>query len=437
MRIRDRIHTDRLPPSYYTASCNDLAPFQRLEGTEKADVCIIGGGFTGVAAAVELAERGVDVILLEQNQIGWGASGRNGGQVLGGYGPELDEFDKYTAVYGQDNARTAWEMANETTDIIRDRVAKYKIKCDLEWGYFDAAMKSSEMKELEEKQHVLSKLGYKHEMQFVGKDQIHNVVGSERFIGGLVNMGWGQCHPLNLVRGEARAAQKLGAKIYEDARVSKLVYGDKVTVDTDQGKVIANKVILAGNAYLGQLVPKLDARILPCGSYVIATEPLDKALADKIMPKRYAVCDQRWALDYFRMSADDRLLFGGLATYTGIHPRDLVKAIRPLMLRVFPELKDTKIDYTWGGYIGIGLNRIPQVGKVDDNVYFAQAYSGHGVAATHLSARVIAEAIMGDTSRFDIIAHVKHPPFPGGRLLRKPAQAVGMAYYRMLDTLKR
>lgn len=434
MRIRDRIHNDQLPPSYYTATANDMEPFSRLEGTEQTDVCIIGGGFTGVAAAVELAERGVDVILLEQNQIGWGASGRNGGQILGGYGPETDEYEKYGEVYGKEHQKTAWDMSNEAVEIIRERVAKYNIDCDLTWGYFDAAIKKSHVKELREKLETLEKLNYPHELKFVEHEDCKTVVGSDRYRGGLINMGWGHCHPLNLVRGEARVAEKLGAKICEDARVSDITYGEKVTVDTGHGKVIANKVVFACNAYLGRLVPKLDDRILPCGSYVVATEPLDEELLAKVMPrKELAVCDLRWALDYFRISADNRMLFGGLATYTGIHPRDIVKAIRPLMLRAFPELESTKIEYHWGGYIGIGLNRIPQLGKLEDNVYFAQAYSGHGVAATHLSARLIAEAISGDTSRFDIVAGVKHRPFPGGRFLRKPAQAVGMAYYRMLD----
>jgi glycine/D-amino acid oxidase-like deaminating enzyme len=426
-----------LPKSYYAATCNDIAPFKRLEGTHKTKVCIVGGGFTGVAAAVELAERGIDVALVEQNQIGWGASGRNGGQVLGGYGPELSEFERYVSVYGEEHAQTAWDMGVECVDIIKERVEKYSIDCDLTWGYFDAAMKKSELDDLRGAEGAMKARGYKAEQRFVEGPETKGIIGSDRFIGGLVNMGWGHCHPLNLVRGEARAAEKLGAVIFEDARVEKLDYHDEhVVVDTGLGKIHAETVILGGNAYMGRLVPRLAARILPAGSYIIATEPLDEATANKILPTNYAVCDQRWALDYFRLSADRRLLFGGLATYTGIHPADLVKRIKPNMLKVFPELKDVSIDYAWGGYIGIGLNRIPQVGKVRDNVYFAQAYSGHGVAATHMSARVIVEAICGDSRRYDIIAGVKHPPFPGGRLFRQPALAAGMAFYRLRDAMK-
>ena len=438
MRVRDSIHDDRFPNSYYAATGNDLSGFERLEGNVKVDICIVGGGFTGVAAALHLAEMGYEVALVEQNRIGWGASGRNGGQVIGGYGQALSDFSKIEASFGKKNADAVWHMGIECVDIIRDWVAKYQIDCDLKWGYIDAAMKQSELDDLKKAMDALQSRGYRHEQTHVSADQMHNFVGSDRYIGGVTNMGWGHCHPLNLVIGEARAAQKLGARIFEDARVSKLEARENdVIVDMDHCRVTAGKVVVAGGAYLGKLVSRLSSRVIPAGSYIIATEPLEEALANKIMPKDFAVCDQRWALDYFRMSADRRMLFGGLATYSGRHPRDIVAAVRPNMLKVFPELKDTRIDYTWGGYMGIGLNRIPQVGKVSDNIFYAQAYSGHGVAPTHMSARLIAEAISGKTDRFDIMAGVKHPPFPGGQLFRQPMLAVGMAYYRMKDALGR
>jgi len=438
VRIRDRIHSDQMPPSYYAATCNDLEPFRRLEGTERTHVCIIGGGFTGVSAALELAERGIAVSLVEQNQIGWGASGRNGGQLLGGYGPEMSDFGKYTEVYGQAGAQTAWDMGNEAVDIVTKRIAKYNINCDLTTGYFDAAMTKGELKGLEAAKLVLETQGYSAEQHFIRGGETKTIVGSDRFVGGLVNMGWGHCHPLNLVRGEARVAESLGARIHEDARVEKVIYRDhEVEIDTGHCKIIANKLFYAGNAYLGGLVPTLEARILPAGSYIIATEPLDEGLARQIMPANYAVCDQRRALDYFRMTADRRLLFGGLATYSGRHPRDIEKALRPSMLKVFPELRDVKIDYAWGGNLGIGLNRIPQVGQLKGGVFYAQAYSGHGLAASHMSARLVVEAMFGDTERYDVIAGVKHRAFPGGRFLRQPALALGMAYSRALDALKR
>ncbi len=437
VRIRDRAHTDRMPQSYYTATMNDPEPFSRLEGHETADVCVVGGGFTGVATALELAKRGISVILLEQNQIGWGASGRNGGQILGGYGPEMSEYNKYIDIFGEAKAQTVWDMGIECVEIIKDTVEEYQIECDLTWGYFDAAMKQSELDALKHAKIMMEARGYEAEQRFVGKDQAKSIVGSDRYIGGLVNMGWGHCNPLNLVRAEARAAENLGVHVCEDARVQSITYNDAGAIlDTGHGKVDAKTVVLAGNAYLGHLVPKLAARMLPVGSYIIATEPLDSELADEIMPENYAVCDQRRVLDYFRMSPDKRLLYGGLATYSGVHPYDIKKAIRPNLLKTFPQLEDVKIDYAWGGYIGVGMNRLPQLGMINDKAYFAQAYAGHGVAASHMSARLIAEAIIGDRSRYDIIAGVKHSAFPGGRLFRQPILAAGMAYAHLLDCVK-
>lgn len=437
MRIRDSIHSDELPPSYYAATNRYQGAFRRLEGNRRTEVCVIGGGFTGVATALALAEKGVDVVLVEQNQVGWGASGRNGGQVLGGFGPELSDYPKYEKVFGPSAAKAMWDAGVECVDIVAENVQRYDIDCDLTWGYFDAAMNEREMRDLEEAKAQLEAAGYRHTLKLVGADERASVIGSDRFVGGLVNMGWGHCQPLNLVRGEAKAAEKLGAKIFEDARVSRLEYlQDGVVVDMDWCRVTADRVVLACNAYLGNLTPWLANRQLPAGSYIIATEPLSEEQAQRILPGNHAVCDQRWALDYFRLSADRRLLFGGVATYSGIHPRSVVKTMRPKMLRVFPELADVKIDYEWGGYLSIGLNRIPQVGRIDDRTYYAQGYSGHGVAPSHVAARMIAEAITGNDERLAMIEAVKHHPFPGGRFLRKPVLVAGMAFERFKEMLR-
>ncbi|GHF26176.1 oxidoreductase [Kordiimonas sediminis] len=435
MRITDRVHSNTMPQSYYAATSNDTDGFDRLTEDCRTDVCVVGGGFTGVATALHLRERGYDVVLLEQNEIGWGASGRNGGQVIGGYGPSLSEFSKIEKVFGKENAVSVWQMGVECVDIIADWVEKYQIDCDLTWGYFDAAMKQSDMDYLLRARDTLLDHGYKPEQRIIKQDEVHTIVGSDRYIGGVTNMGWGHAHVLNLLRGEARAAQKLGAKIFEHAMVEDVTFGEPVTVKTDKGTVTADYVVFAGNAYLGKLVPKLESRVLPAGSYIVTTEPLSEEMVQEIMPANFAICDQRWALDYFRLTADRRLLFGGLATYSGLHPKDIKKAILPCMHKVFPQLQDVKIDHEWGGYMGIGINRIPQVGQVAPNAYFAQAYSGHGVAPTHMSGKLIAEAIDGNKQRFDIMARIKHPPFPGGRLLRAPMQAIGMAYYRLKDAI--
>jgi len=435
MRIRDSIHSDQLPPSYYAASNAYIDGFRRLEGNERVDVCVIGGGYSGVATALALAEKGIDVALVEQNSVGWGASGRNGGQVLGGFGPELGEFDNYKSMYG-DSAEAMWQAGVECVDIVRNNVEKYGIECDLTWGYFDAAMNRGHMEDLTEAKAVMEELGFPHGLRLVSADEVSSVVGSKRFVGGLINEGWGHCHPLNLVRGEAKAAASLGVKIFEDARVSKLDYKDEnIVVDTGWCRVTADKIVLACNAYLGDLVPKLANRMLPVGSYIIATEPLSDDLAAELLPGNHAVCDQRWALDYFRLSADKRMLFGGVATYSGLHPKDVVKKMRPKMLKVFPQLKNVKIDYHWGGFLSVGLNRIPQVGRLDGRTYYAQAYAGHGVAPSHMAAQMIADAIAGDDRRLAMIEAVKHRPFPGGRLLRKPALVTGMAIERFKDAI--
>lgn len=437
MRIRDSIHSDQLPPSYYAATSRYTEPFRRLEGNVRAEVCVIGGGYSGVATALALAEQGVDVALVEQNLVGWGASGRNGGQVLGGFGPEQCDYEKYEKIYGKAHAERLWQEGIRCVDLVRENVSRYQIDCDFMDGYFDAAMNTREMDDLAEAKETLEAHGFPHHLELVKKEEIKNIVGSDRFIGGLVNTGWAHCHPLNLVRGEAKAAEAMGASIFEDARVSSLDYReDGVVVDMDWCRVTADKIVLACNAYLGNLVPKLANRMLPVGSYIIATEPLSDALAAEILPGNHAVCDQRWALDYFRMSADKRLLFGGVATYTGRHPRDLVKKMRPKMLRVFPQLENVKIDYQWGGYLSVGLNRIPQVGRLDERTYYAQGYAGHGVAPSHSAGRMIADAFGGDDETLRIVEQVKHRPFLGGRLFRKPILATGMAFEQFKELMR-
>lgn len=435
MRLNDHIHNDDYPDSYYAATCNDLKGFLRVDGDQHFDVCIIGGGFSGVASALHLSERGYKVCVLEQNRIGWGATGRNGGQIIGGYAHSLWDHKGMEKTFGNQGGKAVWNMAVECCDIIRHWVEKYKIDCDMRFGYIDVAMKQSEMDEFKRNVEALAEKDYPFETKIVEKDEITDFVKSDRYIGGRTNDGWGQVHVLNLCLGEARAAEKLGAKIYECAEVTDIIYGAKPRVVTDTATISADYVIVTGNGYLGNLVPKLASRVLPAGSYIIATEPLTDEQIANTAPLGWPTCDQRWALDYFRISEDKRMLFGGLATYSGRHPRDIKAALVPKMLKVFPQLKGVKVDYEWGGYMGIGLNRIPMVGRLSDNVYFATGYGGHGVAPTHMSAKLISEAISGQAERYDILASIKHPPFPGGKYLMKPAHTIGMAYYKMRDAL--
>jgi glycine/D-amino acid oxidase-like deaminating enzyme len=404
-----------------------------LQGDVVADVCVVGGGFSGLNTALELAERGISVVLLEAHKIGWGASGRNGGQLIRGVGHGLDQFE---GVIGKDGVRQMKLMGLEAVEIVRQRVERFNIACDLTWGYCDLANKPRDLEGFAEEAQELRDLGYRHEIRLLQANEVHTVVGSDRYVGGFIDMGSGHLHPLNLALGEAAAAAQLGAKLFENSAVTRIDYGPEVRVHTAQGSVRAKTLVLGCNAYLQGLNPHLSGKVLPAGSYIIATEPLTEAQAHALLPQNMAVCDQRVALDYYRLSADRRLLFGGACHYSGRDPQDIGAYMRPKMLDVFPHLKDVKIDYQWGGMIGIGANRLPQIGRLPDqpNVYYAQAYSGHGVNATHLAGKLLAEAISGQHSTgFDLFNQVPHITFPGGKYLRSPLLALGMLWHRLKE----
>ncbi len=419
--------------SYYAASSLPQPDHPVLQGERVADVCVVGGGFSGLNTALELAERGMSVVLLEAHKIGWGASGRNGGQLIRGVGHGLEQFE---GIIGKDGVRQMKLMGLEAVEIVRQRVEHFNIDCDLTWGYCDLANKPRDLEGFAEEADELRGLGYRHETRLLQANEVRSVVGSDRYVGGFVDMGSGHLHPLNLALGEAAAAAQLGVKLFEHSAVTRIDYGPEVRVHTAQGSVRAKSLVLGCNAYLKDLNPQLSGKVLPAGSYIIATEPLSAAQAHALLPQNMAVCDQRVALDYYRLSADRRLLFGGACHYSGRDPQDIAAYMRPKMLDVFPHLKDVKIDYQWGGMIGIGANRLPQIGRLPDqpNVYYAQAYSGHGVNATHLAGKLLAEAISGQHSDgFDLFAKVPHITFPGGKYLRSPLLALGMLWHRLKE----
>ncbi|MHA3886597.1 NAD(P)/FAD-dependent oxidoreductase [Stutzerimonas degradans] len=431
--IQNTTRQDAHAPSYYAASANRALRFAALAGEARADVCIVGGGFTGLNTAIELAERGLSVILLEARRIGWGASGRNGGQLIRGVGHDVEQF---RPILGEEGVDELKRMGFEAVDIVRQRIERHAIDCDLTWGYCDLATKPRHLEGFEQDYADLLRLGYAHPLQRISRANLPTVIGSQRYIGGLVDMGSGHLHPLNLALGEAAVAQTLGVRLHEDSAVERIEYGTQVAVHTAHGVVRANQLVLACNAYLDGLQPKLAGKVLPAGSYIIATERLPAALCQELLPQNMAVCDQRVALDYFRLSADGRLLFGGACHYSGRDPKDISAYMQPKMLAVFPQLVGIGIEYQWSGMIGIGANRLPQIGRLPEqpNVYYAQAYSGHGLNATHLAGRLLAEAIAGRESRgFDLFARVPHPTFPGGPALRSPLLALGMLWYRLKD----
>ncbi|MDK2779616.1 MAG: FAD-binding oxidoreductase [Pseudomonadota bacterium] len=420
-------HTD----SYYASTLQNPPQYPSLQEKTDADVCVIGGGFSGVSTALNLAEKGYRVVLLEAARIGWGASGRNGGQVIGGFSMDAEALAGRVSA---DEIRQVQAMGEEAVDIIRDRVARHEIDCDLTWGYCDVALKPRHLQAFRYRYEKNQALDKPHAMRLLERDELQGLIRSPRYLGGLLDENYGHLNPLKLCIGEAQAAAAAGVRIFEQSRAESITYGQRPRVRTAAGEVQADFLVICGDAYLGDTVPELSSRNLPAASFVIATEPLGER-AQTVMTRNLAVCDQRWALDYFRLSADGRLLFGGACNYTGLAPADITAAMQTAMLRVFPQLSDVNIDFTWGGQIGISMNRVPQVGRLDNNVYFAQGYSGHGVAPTHVMGKIIAEAIAGQAERLDIFAAISHRPFPGGKLLRQPIYALGMMYYRLLDAL--
>lgn len=422
-------------PSYYRSSAHAMPERPALGGDLSADVCVIGGGFTGVNTAIELAQRGLSVILLEARRIGWGASGRNGGQLIRGIGHDVSGFARHV---GEEGVRYLERAGIESVALVGERIREHGIDCDLRWGFCELANTSAQFAAFKGEQEHLAAMGYAHETRLVGAKDMPQVVGSTMYAGGLVDMGSGHLHPLNLVLGEAQVAESLGVRIFEHTEVLELVHGDTVQVRCTAGTVRANSLVLACNAHLEELEPRLSGKVLPAGSYIIATEPLPQALANELIPQNLALCDQKVGLDYYRLSADRRLLFGGACHYSGRDPADIAAYMQPKMLKVFPQLAGTEIAFQWGGKIGITANRFPQVGRLQQypNVFYAQGYSGHGLNVTHWCARLLAEAIhAGHSQGLDIFSQVPHMTFPGGKVLRSPLLALGMLWYRLRELM--
>jgi gamma-glutamylputrescine oxidase len=422
--------------SYYAASARATTPYSQLEGDLSADVCVIGGGFTGVNTAIELAQRGLSVVLIEARRIGWGASGRNGGQLIRGIGHDVDGFAKYV---GQEGVRYLQRAGIDSVDLVRQRIGDNGIECDLRWGFCDLANTPAQYAAFKDELLDLAELGYAHETRLVSPEQIRQqVVNSDLYAGGLVDMGSGHLHPLDLVQGEARLAASLGVQIFEQSEVLEIIHGATVQVRCAHGTVRAGSLVLGCNAHLDELEQQLSGKVLPAGSYIIATEPLSEERAAQLIPQNLAVCDQKVGLDYYRLSADRRLLFGGACHYSGRDPADIAAYMRPKMLKVFPQLADVRIDYQWGGKIGITANRFPQVGRLKQypNVFYAQGYSGHGLNVTHWCAKLLGEAIhAGHSQGMDVFSGVPHMTFPGGPALRSPLLALGMFWYRLREML--
>ena len=418
--------------SYYAATAPAVEPRPALAGSERADVCIVGAGFTGISAALHLAERGYSVIVLEAERVGWGASGRNGGQVGSGLRESMDELER---TLGPSRAEDLWALSEEAKAIITERIARHGIECDWRPGNLLASTRERCMGWIEaEAEFCHRRFGYRG-YRILSRAEMREEVASECYAGGRMDGGGGHLHPLRFVLGMAAAADGAGARIFEGSRVQRIRWDRPAEVSTARGVVTAEHVVLAGNAYLGRLEPRLEPRIMPIVNHQLATEPLGERRARSLVRSGACVHSTKFVVDYFRCTADHRLLFGGGETYSDRPPADLEGFVRRYMLRVFPQLADVGVAHAWSGRLAITMSRLPHVGRVAPNGFFAHGFSGHGVALTQIAGKLIAEAVAGTAERFDVLAGLRHRAFPGGTRLRHPLLVLGMLYYALRDKL--
>jgi gamma-glutamylputrescine oxidase len=419
------------PGSYYAASASPAPARPAMAGEVVADVCVVGAGFTGLSAALELAERGYRVVVVEAAKVGWGASGRNGGQIVNGLNASLETIGRR---YGKGTADFVATVVQEGGRIIRERVARYGIACDLKDGNLFTAFTAKQLRELEAKRALWRSHGIDN-FEMLDGDGVRRHVGTDAYAGGMLDRSGGHLHPLNLALGQAAAVESLGGVIHEGSPVIGIDgMDDRPVVRTRAGAVRAGAVVLAGNAYLGAVVPEIADRVMPFSTQIMATEPLG-ARGRALLPADVCVEDVRYVLDYYRLSGDGRLLWGGGTVYGGTDPADIRAKLTPNMERVFPTLRGVRIDYAWSGNCAISFSRVPQMGRIGRSVYFAQGYSGHGVVGSHLFGRIIAEAVHGDRARFDVFASVPWIPFPGGRRWAVPYSVLGSWWYGLRDRL--
>ncbi|TCS63418.1 NAD(P)/FAD-dependent oxidoreductase [Varunaivibrio sulfuroxidans] len=441
--MKDNIHRDGdvHAPSYYAASASTTTLRPPLKGDVSCDVCVLGAGMTGASAALHLAQKGYKVIVLEARRVGWGASGRSGGQAIVGYNRTLTQI---AALVGRDDAQKLWELGRQSQTLLDDLITRHDIDCDLKWGHLHAAVKPRQIRDLEdmkaEHDAVGGDLGGDYPgTRLLSREETVQRTGSAHYVGALHDPHSGHLHPLNYTLGLARAGEHAGAAIFEQSPATQITparrAGQKTRIATPGGGVSCDHLILATNAYIEDLQPDIAGKIMPVGTYIIATEPLSAALNDTILPDDDAVADVNFVLNYFRKSADRRMLFGGRVSYSGVAPFNLERTMRRTMAKVYPQLADARIDYAWGGNVAITMNRLPHFGRLANNIYFAHGFSGHGVFLTGLAGQLMADAVAGTAERFDVFTRIPHTRFPGGKFMRMPALVLAMAYYKLRDLL--
>ena len=430
LHVNDR--DGEYPASWYAASAKPLERFPALQGEVRADVCVVGAGYTGLSAALHLAERGYDVALLEAQRVGFGASGRNGGQVGTGQRAGQDALEE---MLGKDHARALWDLSLESVALVRELIAKHAPEADFVPGIIHADHRARLVPENHAYAEKLrSEYGYDL-IRTLDLEETRHLVGSLAYHGGVLDMGGGHVHPLRYALGLARAAQSAGVRLHEDSKVTTVEQGSTVRVRTASGEVSADHLLLACNGYLGPLDPFVAARVMPINNFIVATEPLDEALAKELIRENHAVADSKFVINYFRLSEDRRMLFGGGESYGYRFPKDIAAKARKPMTQIFPQLKDVRVDYAWGGTLGITMNRMPHFERLKGNILSASGYSGHGVAMATLGGKLAAEAIAGQAERFDLMAKVPTQRFPGGTGLRTPLLVLAMIWFSLRDRL--
>ena len=420
--------------SYYAAS-SVLAPAatrEPLAGELLTDVAVVGGGIAGCSAALHLAQRGFKVALLEAHCVGYGASGRSGGQTIFGLAAGQKAL---AAQVGREDAHRLFDMSIEALDLTQALIRDHRIDCDYKPNHVHVATKPRHLGELDEWVRELHGEYDYESARLLDRRELEAHVRSARYLGGLIDTRSGHLHPLKYTQGLARAAGQAGVRIFENTQALHYEEGREVLVRTAHGTVRCRHLVLCANAYIGSLAPALARRILGVGTYIIATEPLSPVRAHALLPSDAAVADINWILDYFRLSADNRLLFGGRVSYSALQPPHLAESMRRRLVRVFPQTGDLKVEYAWGGYLDITMSRAPDFGRLAPNVFYLQGFSGHGMSLTALAGKVVAEAVAGTAERFDVFARLPHRDFPGGPLLRRPSLVLAMLYYRLKDLL--
>ncbi|UVW33983.1 FAD-binding oxidoreductase [SAR92 clade bacterium H455] len=418
--------------SYYAHSAGPQAAFASLLGDQRADICIVGAGYTGLSSALYLAERGYSVIVLEAESVGFGASGRNGGHV--GIGQRQDQY-YLEKQFGDEVARGLWDMGLEAVDTVEQLIQKHGIHCDLKRGILHLAHRSKYCRELEDEVDHLRDHYQFEQMEYVDAGALPNFLDSQAYYGAQWDKASLHLHPLKYAQGLGKAAAEAGVTICEQSKVLSYSEGDSIVVRTANGSVTASELVLACNGYIEKLEPRINGYIMPINNFILATEPLSNDLAQSVSARDTAMQDTRFVINYWKLSADNRLIFGGGENYRRGFPRDIKAFVRRYMLQIYPQLEGTAIDYGWGGTLAITLNRMPHFGRIGDNIWHLQGYSGHGVPTATLAGKLIAEAISGKLERFDLLSSLPTRKFPGGTLLRWPGMVAGMLYFALRDRI--